>query len=107
MEAIWDWEPIRNTITQENRSTTTVRRAVATVESVFWIPIFAKIEVSPAKKAEQTAYKSHIFYHSFSLKYITLISEIIINTKMMMAGADPYMKAMMNSGDTRLPRPSQ
>ena len=36
-------------------STTTVRIAVATVESVFRMPIFARIDVAPANRAAPTA----------------------------------------------------
>lgn len=43
--------PVRNTSSQENSSTTAVRIAVARVESVFLMPIFAKIAVIPANKA--------------------------------------------------------
>lgn len=39
--------------------------AVATVESVFSIPHFARIDVSPEKKAEPNANISHIRYHPF------------------------------------------
>lgn len=39
----------------ENINTTMVRIAVATFESVFLIPLFAKIEVTPAKNADPTA----------------------------------------------------
>ena len=52
--------------------TTTVRTAVATVESVFLIPHFARIDVTPAKKAEPAAYRSHIL-HSFFPKCILLL----------------------------------
>jgi len=47
--------PTINTITQAKISTTTVRSAVATSESVFRIPHLARIEVSPAKNAEAIA----------------------------------------------------
>ena len=39
----------------EKIRTTTVRTAIATVESVFLIPHFARIEVTPAKNAEPIA----------------------------------------------------
>ena len=52
--------------------TTAVRTAVATVESVFLIPHFARIDVTPAKKAEPAAYRSHIL-HSFFPKCILLL----------------------------------
>ena len=48
-------DPTIQTMPQENSSTTMVRTAVATLESVFRIPHFANIEVSPAKNAEPTA----------------------------------------------------
>ena len=54
-EKIWLPDPTMPTIPQENSSTTMVRTAVATVESVFRIPHFARIEVMPAKKAEPAA----------------------------------------------------
>ena len=38
-----------------------VRKAVATFELVFLIPIFASIEVIPAKKAERIENTIHIF----------------------------------------------
>lgn len=42
-------------MTKDMRSTTIVRIAVATVESVFLIPHFARMEVAPANSAEPTA----------------------------------------------------
>ena len=60
MEVIVPAEPTANTITHENSSTTNVRSAVATSESVFRIPHFASIAVSPAKKADKHAAISHI-----------------------------------------------
>ena len=57
-------DPTINTISQENASTTMVRRAVAMSESVFFIPHFANIAVKPAKTDEPTAAKSHIFFSS-------------------------------------------
>ena len=53
-------EPAANTVIHENNSTTNVRSAVATSESVFRIPHFASIAVSPAKKADKHAVISHI-----------------------------------------------
>ena len=50
-----DCEPTINTIIHEKKSTTIVLIAVATVESVFLIPHFARIEVTPAKIADKTA----------------------------------------------------
>ena len=42
-------------MTQENSSTTMVRIAVATLESVFRMPHFARMDVTPAKKADANA----------------------------------------------------
>ena len=53
-----EWD--RNTISHEKSSTTTVRIAVATEESVFRMPHFARIAVIPAKKAEAKAKNNHI-----------------------------------------------
>ena len=61
MELVWSKDPAANTMIQEKIRTTTVRTAVATVESVFRIPHLARIEVTPAKNAEPIANKSHIF----------------------------------------------
>ncbi len=55
-----DCEPVRKTISQENASTITVRMAVATVESVRRTPHFARMAVSPAKRAEPNAKNIHI-----------------------------------------------
>lgn len=57
---IRDCDPATKTISHENINTTIVRSAVATVESVFLIPHFAKIEVIPANKAEPNANTIHI-----------------------------------------------
>ena len=46
-----------------------VRTAVATVESVFRMPHFAKIAVIPAKKAEPIASKTHMQLPPFKLLY--------------------------------------
>src|SRR5690554_2980057 len=54
------WEPTINTISQEKRSTTIVRMAVATLESVFLTPILERIAVNPAKIADPKANKTHI-----------------------------------------------
>ncbi len=43
-----------------HQKTTIVLTAVATSESVFWIPHFARIAVIPAKKEDPTANKIHI-----------------------------------------------
>ena len=60
MEPSWSCEPTTNTISQEKSSTTMVRTAVATVESVLRMPHLARIAVMPAKKAEPKANKIHI-----------------------------------------------
>ena len=54
-------DPTIHTIIQEKNKTTMVRKAVATFELVFLIPIFASIEVIPAKKAERIENTIHIF----------------------------------------------
>ena len=61
-------DPVIHTMIHENNSTITVRIAVATSESVFLIPHFARIAVIPAKKEEPIAYKIHIF-HASSLDF--------------------------------------
>ncbi|MPN41148.1 hypothetical protein SDC9_188690 [bioreactor metagenome] len=48
-------EPARNTIAQANMSTTIVRIAVASDESVLRIPALTSIAVTPAKSAEPNA----------------------------------------------------
>ena len=53
-------DPATNTMTQENKNTTTVLTAVATSESVFLIPHFARTDVTPAKNADNTAIIIHI-----------------------------------------------
>ena len=65
-----DQVPVTRTISQENRSTTTVRIAVATSESVFLIPHFARIAVIPAKNEEPTAKSTHIFPHLPRMFYL-------------------------------------
>ena len=60
-------EPTTSTISQEKTRTTTVRRAVATSESVLRIPHFASMDVNAANTADKTAIKSHITYRSFLL----------------------------------------
>ena len=47
--------PTTNTIIHEKTRTTIVRIAVATSESVWRIPHFARIDVSPANSAEPNA----------------------------------------------------
>jgi hypothetical protein len=54
------YEPTINTIIHENARTTIVLSAVAKSESVFLIPHFARIDVSPAKNAENIAEINHI-----------------------------------------------
>ena len=54
------YEPTTKTIIHEKMRTTTVRRAVATSESVFLIPHFARIEVKPAKTAESIAMNNQV-----------------------------------------------
>lgn len=44
-----------NTVRIENAETTIALRAVATVETVFLIPHFARIEAMPARIAESKA----------------------------------------------------
>ena len=46
----------------ENISTTIVRSAVATSESVFLIPHFANIAVRPANNADNAAIINHMFF---------------------------------------------
>ena len=53
-------DPTIKTITHAKSSTTMVRIAVATSESVFLIPHFARMDVIPAKKADRIAMISHI-----------------------------------------------
>ena len=55
-----------------------VRTAVATVESVFLIPHFAKIDVTPAKNADPAAYKSHIQIPSL----LVLLCQLMSTTQM-------------------------
>ena len=50
---------------QEKISTTMVRMAVATVESVLRMPHLAKMEVRPANSAEPTANISHMISSLF------------------------------------------
>ena len=50
-----------------------VRMAVATLESVFSIPIFANIAVSPANIAEPNANTSHITHLPFIFSTLILI----------------------------------
>ena len=52
--------PTINTIIQEKIRTTIVRIAVATPESVFLIPHFARMDVNPASNADKKAYNNHM-----------------------------------------------
>ena len=52
--------PTRNTMIHEKISTIMVRIAVAVLESVFLIPHFASMEVSPANRADPNANRIHI-----------------------------------------------
>jgi hypothetical protein len=47
--------PVINTIPQERINTTTVRIAVAKFELIFSMPIFARIEVKAANRADSNA----------------------------------------------------
>ena len=60
MSGIVSCEPTMNTSSQENIRTTTVRTAVATVESVSRMPHLAKIEATPARMADPNANNIHI-----------------------------------------------
>ena len=57
--------PAANTIAQLKTSTTAVRMAVARLESIPATPIFARIAVSPAKKAESSAQNIQLVYTTF------------------------------------------
>ena len=59
-EPIVPMDPVISTMIQEKINTTIVRMAVAASESVFRIPHFARIDVSPAKTAEPNANTIHI-----------------------------------------------
>ena len=61
-----DAEPTIHTISHEKMSTITVRTAVATSESVFFMPHFASTAVRPAKSAEPNANTIHIVTTFFS-----------------------------------------
>ena len=58
-------EPTMATISHENSRTTIVRMAVAVSESVFRMPHFARMDVSPAKSAEPNANRIHMTMPSF------------------------------------------
>ena len=75
--SIWEIvpaDPTTNTMIQEKISTTTVRTAVATSESVCLIPHFARIAVKPANIDDYTAIRSHII----CLLFRKLFSSIIV-----------------------------
>lgn len=55
MRPIPNCEPTINTVIHENIRTTIVLIAVATVESVCFIPHFARIAVNPANTADPNA----------------------------------------------------
>ena len=55
-----DADPTRAAMPQAPAATTSVRSAVATVEFVVATPAFARIEVSPAKRADRQAARIHI-----------------------------------------------
>ena len=67
-------ESTTNTIIQENKRTTIVLIAVATSESVFFIPHFAKIVVRPAKTADSTAIIIHILNYSSKILFTNSIA---------------------------------
>ena len=68
------WDPTTKTMSQEKTSTTQVRMAVATLESVFRMPHLARMEVSPAKSAEAKANKTHMPIPSFPLISASILS---------------------------------
>lgn len=72
-------EPTISTMIHENSRITIVRIAVATSESVFLIPHFARIDVSPAKKADSIAIISHIKIPPFLPSAKSIVPHIIIN----------------------------
>ena len=57
------------TISHENSRTTIVRMAVAVSESVFRMPHFARMDVSPAKSAEPNANRIHMTMPSFYILF--------------------------------------
>ena len=58
--------PATNTISQENANTTTVRSAVARLESTSRTPILASTAVSPANAAEPNANNTHTGHAPFA-----------------------------------------
>ena len=71
-------------MSQEKKSTIMVRMAVATVESVFRMPHLARIEVTPAKRADKSAKSTHMiipfFRHSRSRVGFPLLSSCSTGT---------------------------
>ena len=75
-------EPTMATISHENSRTTIVRMAVAVSESVFRMPHFARMDVSPANSAEPNANRIHmtmpssyILFHAVDEKRLAVYSE--------------------------------
>lgn len=59
MDPIVEMEPTSAAMSQAKRSTTTVRTAVATSESVWRMPHLARMDVMPAKSADAQAARIH------------------------------------------------
>lgn len=59
--------PVTNTIPHAMSTTTTVRTAVARLESTPSMPIFANTEVNAAKIADSNANRSHILFFIVSM----------------------------------------
>ncbi len=57
-------DPKERTMSHDTARTTTVRSAVATVESVSLMPSLARIDVKPANSAEANANAIHISFPS-------------------------------------------
>ena len=74
-------EPTRNTISHEKISTTMVRMAVATSESVFLMPHFARTAVIPAKNAEPTANKPHMAARLPVINFVPIIVRTAYTSK--------------------------
>ena len=79
-------EPTMATISHENSRTTIVRMAVAVSESVFRMPHFARMDVSPAKSAEPNANRIHmtmpssyILFHAVDEKRLAVFRKILMN----------------------------
>lgn len=60
MELMVGMDPTIPAMSQAKRSTTIVRTAVATSESVWRMPHFARMDVMPAKRAEPQAARIHM-----------------------------------------------